>query len=86
MMRLPYLHLAVIGLSVGMAVSCATAPAVAPPQAVQLTFEQKMTWILRLEEDRVLQAPEPPPAPPPPVVSGRRGPTAVAHHHRNRVC
>ncbi len=78
MMRLPYLHLAVIGLAVGMAVSCATAPAVVPPQAVQLTFEQKMTWILRLEEDRVLQAPEPPPAPPPPVVSGRRGPTAVA--------
>jgi HEAT repeat protein/cyclophilin family peptidyl-prolyl cis-trans isomerase len=73
MIRLPYLRLACCALSVAIAGSCATAPMVLP-QAVPLTFEQKMAWILRLEEDRVLQAPEPP-APPPAVAQGRRGPT-----------
>ncbi len=76
MMRLPYFRLAAFGLSVGMAMSCATAPAVAP-QAAPLTFEQKMAWILRLEEDRVLQAAEPP-SPPPAVSQGRRGATPTA--------
>ncbi|HUE86793.1 MAG TPA: HEAT repeat domain-containing protein [Vicinamibacterales bacterium] len=36
-----------------------------------------MAWILRLEEDRVLQAPEPPPPVPPAVSQGRRGAPAV---------
>jgi HEAT repeat protein/cyclophilin family peptidyl-prolyl cis-trans isomerase len=70
MMRLPDFRPVFLALSVGMAWSCATAPVVVP-QVVQLTFEQKMAWILRLEEDRVLQAPEPP-APPPAVAQGRR--------------
>jgi cyclophilin family peptidyl-prolyl cis-trans isomerase/HEAT repeat protein len=51
--------------------ACASAPVVVPPAAPQLTFEQKMAWILRLEEDRVLRGPEPPP-PPAPVVTGGR--------------
>jgi HEAT repeat protein/cyclophilin family peptidyl-prolyl cis-trans isomerase len=75
MMRLPYFRVALFGLSVGIAGSCATAPVVIP-QAVPLTFEQKMAWILRLEEDRVLQAPEPP-TPPPAVAQGRRGAVPV---------
>jgi cyclophilin family peptidyl-prolyl cis-trans isomerase/HEAT repeat protein len=36
-----------------------------------MTFEQKMAWILRLEEDRVLRVPELA-TPPPPAVAGRR--------------
>jgi cyclophilin family peptidyl-prolyl cis-trans isomerase len=59
-----------------LASACATAPPPAPPV---VTFEQKMSWILRLEDQRVLRDPVPPlpapvpqkrrvaPAPPPPV-------------------
>src|SRR5512145_53219 len=59
----------VFALSAG----CASAPVAVPPApAQQLTFEQKMAWILRLEEDRVLRGAEPA-APPPPPVSSARG-------------
>jgi cyclophilin family peptidyl-prolyl cis-trans isomerase/HEAT repeat protein len=56
---------------------------VAPTPIPQPTFEEKMAWILRLEEDRVLQAPSPPPPPPaPPAVAppprGRAAPIVVA--------
>ncbi len=46
---------------------CATAPPVAPPM---VTFESKMSSILRLEDQRVLQDPAAPPVPPP--VTGKR--------------
>ena len=77
MMRLPDFRPAIFGLFISLVVGCATAPAVAPPPVVQLTFEQKMTWILRLEEDRILQQPEPP-APPPAVAQGGRVVPAAA--------
>jgi cyclophilin family peptidyl-prolyl cis-trans isomerase/HEAT repeat protein len=51
---------------------CAAAPAVVAPQAQPLTFEQKMAWILRLEEDRMLRGPAPPPIPPTPPTGRRR--------------
>jgi HEAT repeat protein/cyclophilin family peptidyl-prolyl cis-trans isomerase len=52
--------------------ACASAPAVVTPATPQpMTFEQKMAWILRLEEDRVLRGPEPPAPPPPPPAKGR---------------
>ena len=55
----------------GLLASCATAP---PPAPAPVTFEQKMGWILRLEDQRVLRDP-PPPAP---VVSpGGRGSAAA---------
>jgi cyclophilin family peptidyl-prolyl cis-trans isomerase/HEAT repeat protein len=54
-------------------IGCAAQPAVIAPQVQPLTFEQKMAWILRLEEDRVLRAPEPPAPPPQPAASNRRG-------------
>jgi HEAT repeat protein/cyclophilin family peptidyl-prolyl cis-trans isomerase len=62
--------------------ACASAP-VAPPVAAapELTFEQKMSWILRLEEDRLLQSTEPPAAPappPPPPTSGRNRAAVIA--------
>jgi HEAT repeat protein/cyclophilin family peptidyl-prolyl cis-trans isomerase len=53
--------------------ACATAP-VAPPVIPGPSFEQKTTWILRLENQRVLHDPPLPAAapPPPPPVQGRR--------------
>jgi cyclophilin family peptidyl-prolyl cis-trans isomerase len=58
---------------------CASAPVVTPPAAPtpELPFEQKMGWILRLEEDRLLQGPEPPaPAQLPPAPAQARGRTS----------
>jgi cyclophilin family peptidyl-prolyl cis-trans isomerase/HEAT repeat protein len=43
-----------------------------------LSFEQKMTWILRLEEDRVLELPAPAVPPPEPPSAGRGVPVAAA--------
>jgi HEAT repeat protein/cyclophilin family peptidyl-prolyl cis-trans isomerase len=68
-------HLAITGLVVLIA-GCASAP-VAAPQAQPLTFEQKMAWILRLEEDRTLRGPEPPPPAVPPA-TGRRQAQVIA--------
>jgi hypothetical protein len=42
---------------VALAAACATAP---PPAAPVIPFEQKMTWVLRLEDRRILRE-EPPP-------------------------
>ena len=43
-------------------IACATAPP-KPPAAPTITADQKMSWMLRLEDQRILRAPEPPPAP-----------------------
>jgi HEAT repeat protein/cyclophilin family peptidyl-prolyl cis-trans isomerase len=59
-----------------LASACATAPPPAPPKPVTPSFEQKMSWILRLEDQRMLRDPAPPPAPPP-VVAAPRGKTAT---------
>ena len=59
-------------LTMGLLVGCASAPpVVVPEKPAPLTFEQKMGWILRLEEDRILEIPAPPAPPPPPVVPVR---------------
>jgi HEAT repeat protein/cyclophilin family peptidyl-prolyl cis-trans isomerase len=78
MMRPPLL-IAAASVVAAFAAACASAPVVVPVAAPELTFEQKMGWILRLEEDRVLQLPGPPaPAPPPPPAAGRgRGPVVA---------
>jgi cyclophilin family peptidyl-prolyl cis-trans isomerase/HEAT repeat protein len=59
-------------LALGFVAACASAP---PPvksdPRPQLTFEQKMGWILRLEEDRILEIPAPPA--PPPVPAPQKG-------------
>ncbi len=63
-----------------MLAACATPPPAPAPVAAapQLSFEQKMGWILRLEEDRILQSSEPPAPPPTPVVPARgRAPAVV---------
>ena len=56
----------------GLAAGCATAPVVPPfrPQAPVVTYEQKLAWILRLEDQRVLRDPGPPATVPAPSVGG----------------
>ncbi|MET0216038.1 MAG: HEAT repeat domain-containing protein, partial [Vicinamibacterales bacterium] len=74
------LRLVVAGLGTAVLAACASAPpAAAPERRAPMTFEQKMGWILRLEEDRILAMPAPP-APPPPVTpppKGRLAPVAL---------
>jgi cyclophilin family peptidyl-prolyl cis-trans isomerase len=55
------------------AIACASACATAPPPAPPvIPVEQKLTWILRLEDRRILRE-EPPPVPaPPPAPRGRK--------------
>ena len=63
-----------------LASACASAPpAKGPALPEPPSFEQKMSWILRLEDQRVLRDPAPvvPPAPPPPPVKGQRAPVVV---------
>ena len=48
---------------------CASAPP-APPKPLAVAHEQKMAWILQLEDQRILKLPEPPP---PPVVVPVKG-------------
>src|SRR5438128_7085230 len=57
------------------AAACATVP-VAPPAPVGPTFEQKTSWILRLEDQRVLRDAAPP-VPPAPSVPARGQKTPV---------
>jgi hypothetical protein len=60
------------------AAACASAPPLPPPTPVT-TFEQKMAWILRLEDQRVLRDPDPPVAvlPPPIPRKGEKAPVVV---------
>src|SRR6266550_5597107 len=48
------------------AAACASAPPAPPPKPVGPSFEQKMGWILRLEDRRVLRDTDPAVAPPSP--------------------
>jgi cyclophilin family peptidyl-prolyl cis-trans isomerase/HEAT repeat protein len=68
-----------IGLVITMNAACATAPP-KPPAAPTITAEQKMSWMLRLEDQRILRAPVPPPPPvvtPPPKPSRNAPPPVV---------
>ncbi len=61
---------AVLSFAVLAALSaCASAPP-APPKPVDVPHEQKMAWMLQLEDQRILKLPEPPP---PPVVAPVKG-------------
>lgn len=57
---------------------CASAPPAVAPPAPTVSFEQKMAWILRLEDQRALRDPAPPAPPPPPPETQRRGARPVA--------
>jgi cyclophilin family peptidyl-prolyl cis-trans isomerase/HEAT repeat protein len=73
----------VLALALAMS-ACASAPVAPPPLPVAptISFDEKIAWILRLEDERVLRDPEPPaaPAPPPPAqpMSRRSGPPPPA--------
>src|SRR6476659_5831513 len=56
---------AVAGLLISAA--CASAPPAAPKAPPGPSFEQKTSWILRLEDQRSLRDPAPPPPPPAPA-------------------
>src|SRR5436305_14509929 len=59
---------------------CASVPVAPPPAPVAPTFEQKMAWILRLEDQRVLRDPAPalPVAAAPPVLRrGEKAPVVI---------
>jgi cyclophilin family peptidyl-prolyl cis-trans isomerase/HEAT repeat protein len=66
-----FLALAALALLSG---ACASAPPVAP-KAPTIATDQKMSWILRLENERILRVPAPPPpavvALPPPQKKGK---------------
>jgi len=49
----------------------------AQPPAAPLTYEQKLAWVLRLEDQRMLRDPAPA-APPPAVADARKAPPIVA--------
>ncbi len=73
-------RLAVTTLSILSGFACASAPPVAAPAAAVAgpSFEQKMSSILRLEDQRVLHDPAPVVAPaPPPPARGRNAPPVV---------
>src|SRR5262245_49701592 len=56
----------------------APAPIVLAPKPVGPPYEQKMAWILRLEDQRMLRDPdEPPPPPPPPAPTRGKKKSAV---------
>src|SRR5437867_11153626 len=80
-MRLsPGSAVALIAVHIGVA-ACASAPVAPPATPAGPTFEQKMAWMLRLEDHRVLRDPPPviPPVAAPPPVRGRKAPApAVA--------
>ena len=57
-------------LPLALSIACATTPPPAPASPV-ISFETKMSWILRLEDQRILRD-TPPPVIPPPATQGRR--------------
>src|SRR4051812_3381311 len=68
------LSLPACGLWLAASLACATAPpAPVATKPTGPTFEQKMSAILRLEDQRMLRDPAAPPAPPPPPAAPVRG-------------
>src|SRR5712692_7014851 len=61
------------------AAACASAPPAPPAKPAEPSVEQKMAWILRLEDQRVLRDSAPVVAPPAPVaVRGQQTPAIAA--------
>jgi HEAT repeat protein/cyclophilin family peptidyl-prolyl cis-trans isomerase len=76
-------HIPVLLVALG-AAACGSVPPPPPPppKPPEPTYQQKLSWILRLEDHRVLRDDAPPPPqpapPPPPATGGRRLPVVVA--------
>jgi HEAT repeat protein/cyclophilin family peptidyl-prolyl cis-trans isomerase len=69
-------YLLVLAL-IGGATACASAPPPPPPKPAGPTYEQKMAWILRLEDQRILRQQVAPVEPPPPAAPPRPGQRAA---------
>jgi HEAT repeat protein/cyclophilin family peptidyl-prolyl cis-trans isomerase len=78
-MRTPLPIAAALCLSVCLS-ACASAPVAPPPSVPQPTFAEKMSWVLRLEDQRLLRDPAPstPPPPPLPLLRGQQAPAIAA--------
>jgi len=71
--RVRGVRLAAAALAAAFAAACAPpAPRVAPHVQPAVTYAEKVGWILRLEDQRILRAPEPSPVAAPAPVTGRR--------------
>src|SRR5688572_19220158 len=57
-----YVRTVLVGILLTASIACATTP---PPAPVVIPFETKMSWIIRLEDQRILRDPALPIAPPP---------------------
>jgi len=49
--------------------ACGSAPPAVAPKAPSISVVQKMSWILRMEDERILRVPAPPVPPPEPVTN-----------------
>jgi HEAT repeat protein/cyclophilin family peptidyl-prolyl cis-trans isomerase len=58
--------------------ACAAKAPPAPPKPPEPSFEEKSSWILRLEDQRLLRDPIPEAPPPPPPVPGKPAPAVAA--------
>jgi len=54
--------------------ACGAAPPAVAPKPPSISTKQKMSWILRMEDQRILRVPEPPAPPPAPVITTRQPP------------
>ncbi len=61
-----------VGVSLVLASACVPTPPPKLPEAPQVPKQQKMTWILQLEDQRLLRIELPAPPPPPPPVKGKK--------------
>ena len=73
MMRTPLAIAAAILVS-----ACAAKVPPAPPKPPEPSSDEKSSWILRLEDQRMLRDPVPEAPPPPPPVAGKPAPVVVA--------
>src|SRR5436190_10382056 len=60
------------------AAGCKTTPAAPVVTTPSIKYEQKLSWILQLEDQRILKLPDisPAPPPPPPVQTGKKSKVA----------
>src|SRR5215472_1923008 len=72
-MRLTRLLVPITMAALSAACGAAPPPAVAP-KAPSISTKQKMSWILRMEDQRILRVPEPPAPPPEPVAPAAKPP------------
>ena len=66
------IHTAIAAASLVVLSACVSTPPPKLPEAPQVPEQQKMAWILQLEDQRLLRLDLPAPPPPPPPVKGKK--------------